>query len=49
MKEEVTKYVVYDVDRHEKIAEFSSMDMMYMFMKTMVESDWVRNFQIQCV
>lgn len=49
MREEVTKYIVYDIDNHSKIAEFSSMDMMYMFMKTMVEADWVKNFQIQCV
>ena len=49
MKESVTKFIVYDIDENEKIAEFESMDMMFIFLKSIVEMDWVKNFQIQVV
>lgn len=43
------KFIVYDIDENEKIAEFESMDMMFIFLKSIVEMDWVKNFQIQVV
>lgn len=49
MKEKISKYIVYNVDKQEKIAEFESIDMMFIFLKTVSEADWVTNFQIQCI
>ena len=49
MKESETKFIVYNVDEHEKIAEFESIDMMFVFLKSVIEMDWVLNFQIQVV
>lgn len=43
------KYIVYNVDEQEKIAEFESMDMMMAFMKAVIEANMVQNFQIQCI
>ena len=43
------KFIVYDIDENEKIAEFESMDMMFIFLKSIVEMDWIKNFQIQVV
>ena len=43
------KFIVYDIDENEKIAEFESMDMLFIFLKSIVEMDWVKNFQIQVV
>ena len=49
MQEKIGKYIVYNVDKHEKIAEFESIDMLFLFLKSVSEADWVTNFQIQCV
>lgn len=43
------RYIVYNVDEQEKIAEFESMDMMVVFLKSLSEANIVRNFQIQCI
>ena len=43
------KFIVYDIDENEKIAEFESMDMLFIFLKSIVEMDWVKNFQIQVI
>lgn len=48
-KEQNMKFIVYDIDENEKIAEFESMDMMFIFLKSIVEMDWIKNFQIQVV
>lgn len=49
MKESGTKFIVYDIDEHEKIAEFESIDMMFVFLKSVIDMDWIKNFQIQMV
>lgn len=43
------RYIIYNVDKQEKIAEFESMDMMVVFLKSLSEAGIVRNFQIQCI
>ena len=47
MKE--TRFIVYDIDENEKIAEFESMDMLFIFLKSVIDMDWIKNFQIQVV
>ena len=40
-------FVVYDVDRHEKIAEFNSQELCIAFLNMMFGCYMIDNFQVQ--
>ena len=41
------KFVVYNVDTHEKLAELDSMEMMLMFIESLYEKMMIDNLQVQ--
>lgn len=41
------KFVIYNVDTHEKLAELDSMEIMLMFIESLYEKMMIDNLQVQ--